>query len=45
MGLPYDYTSPESILEYARLLLGKSLRELYPEAAAYSTEKAGWVKV
>lgn len=39
MGLPYDYTSPESILEYARLLLGKSLRELYPEAAAYSTGK------
>ena len=29
----YDRTSAESILAHARLLLGKSLRELHPEAA------------
>lgn len=30
--LPYDKTSPDSILAYARLLLGKSLHDLYPQA-------------
>ena len=39
MKLPYDYTSKESILEYGRKLLGKSLRELHPEACEYSTGK------
>lgn len=39
MSLPYDYTSKDSILEYAQQMLGKSLRELHPEANAYSTGK------
>ena len=39
MKLPYDHTSKESILEYGRQLLGKSLRELHPEAVEYSTGK------
>ncbi len=30
-NLPYDPTSSESILAYARRLLGKSLQELYPD--------------
>lgn len=32
MNLPYDPTSRESILQYARELLGKSLRIIYPNA-------------
>jgi len=32
MDLPYDHTSPASIEKYARELLGKSLKELHPEA-------------
>lgn len=39
MELPYDYTSKESILAYGRQLLGKSLRELHPEAVEYCTGK------
>lgn len=39
MNLPYDHTSKESILEYGRKLLGKSLKELHPEAVEYSTGK------
>lgn len=34
---PYDETSRESILSYARLILGKSLKDLYPESEEYST--------
>lgn len=33
MPLPYAPSSKDSILEHGRLLLGKSLRELYPDAA------------
>lgn len=40
-ALPYDKTSPESILQYARQLLGKSLWELHPEAHALQTGKGG----
>lgn len=32
MNLPYDQTSAQSILDYARLLLGKTLKEVHPEA-------------
>lgn len=39
MNLPYDHTSPQSILEYGQLLLGKSLKQLHPEAVEYSTGK------
>lgn len=39
MDLPYDYTSKDSILEYGRKLLGKSLRELHPDAIEYSSGK------
>lgn len=39
MKLPYDHTSKESILEYGRLLLGKTLKELHPDAVEYSTGK------
>lgn len=39
MKLPYDHTSKESILEYGRLLLGKTLRDLHPDAVEYSTGK------
>lgn len=39
MQFPYDHTSKDSILEYGRLLLGKTLRELHPEAEEYSTGK------
>lgn len=39
MKLPYDHTSKESIEQYGRLLLGKTLRDLHPEAAEYSTGK------
>lgn len=39
MKLPYDHTSRESILEYGRALLGKTLRELHPDAVEYSTGK------
>ena len=39
--LPYDKTSKDSILEYARQLLGKSLWELYSEAKAIQTGKGG----
>lgn len=35
MSLPYDKNSAESIVKYARLLLGKSLIELHPEARAF----------
>lgn len=34
MGAGYDKTTPEGILAHARMLLGKSLRDLYPEAEA-----------
>lgn len=33
MKLPYDPTSPASIEQYARTLLGESLRNLHPEAS------------
>lgn len=36
---PYDKTSPQSILAHARLLLGKSLHDLYPAAMPLSTGK------
>jgi len=39
VNLPYDPTSKNSILEYGRKLLGKSLRELHPESIEYSTGK------
>lgn len=39
MNLPYNHTSKESILNYGRQLLGKSLRELHPNATEYSTGK------
>lgn len=39
MPLPYDPASKESILNYAQKLLGKSLRDLYPDAEEYSTGK------
>ena len=39
MKHPYDHTSKDSILEHARLLLGKSLKELHPDAAEYSSGK------
>jgi DNA mismatch repair protein MutH len=39
---PYDITSPESLLEFARLLKGKSLRQLHPEAVLYSEGKGGF---
>ncbi len=39
MDYPYDIYSKDSILEYGRQLLGKSLRELCPEAVEYSTGK------
>ena len=41
MNLPYDHTSKNSILDYAQVLLGKSLRECHAEAAQYSTGKGG----
>ena len=34
MVAAYDRTTPDGILAHARLLLGKSLRDLYPEAEA-----------
>ena len=37
--LPYDPTSRDSILEYGRQLLGKSLRALHPDAIEYSSGK------
>lgn len=37
--LPYDKTSPESILKYAQKLLGKSLHDLYPTAKSLNTGK------
>ena len=37
----YDITSPQSLLEFARLLKGKSLRQLHPEAVLYSEGKGG----
>lgn len=41
-SLPYDKTSKESILEYARQLLGKSLAEVHPEIdLAEGLKKAG----
>lgn len=33
MARDYDFTSRESILQHARLILDKSLRDLYPDAA------------
>jgi DNA mismatch repair protein MutH len=39
MEYPYDVNSKDSILEYGRLLLGKSLRDLHPQAIEYSTGK------
>lgn len=41
LGLPYDRTSKDSILRYARLLLGKSLRSLYPDALPVQAGKGG----
>lgn len=41
LSLPYDKTSKESILEYARQLLGKSLWELHAEARQVQTGKGG----
>ena len=38
----YDITSPESLLEFACLLKGKSLRQLHPEAVLYSEGKGGF---
>lgn len=35
----YDNTSKESILEHGRLLLGKTLRDLHPDAVEHSTGK------
>ena len=40
-ALPYDKTSKDSILAYARQLLGKSLWELYAEAKAIQSGKGG----
>ena len=37
----YDKSSPESILSHARLLLGKSIRNLHPSAKLYSDGKGG----
>ena len=39
MNRPYNHTSKESILEYAQKLLGKSLRDLHPEANSLNTGK------
>lgn len=39
MEYPYDINSKISILDYGRLLLGKSLRMLHPDATDYSTGK------
>ena len=39
--LPYDETSKDSILEYGKSLLGKSIRELHAEAEEYSSGKGG----
>lgn len=39
--LPYDKTSSESILQYARQLLGKSIWELYPDVCLPQTGKGG----
>ena len=39
--LPYDKTAKDSILGYAQLLLGKSLRKLHPEAKSIQTGKGG----
>ena len=39
--LPYDSRSPESILAYARKLLGKSLHDLYPTAEIPNGGKGG----
>ena len=37
----YDDTSVADVLRHARLLLGKSLADLYPEVGYYSTGKGG----
>lgn len=39
MELPYNHTSKESILDYAHKLLGKSIRDLHPEASSLNTGK------
>ena len=39
--MPYDKTSSASILDYARKLLGKSIRDLYPMATPLNTGKGG----
>lgn len=39
--LLYDKTSPESILNHARKLLGKSIHDLYPKANPLNTGKGG----
>jgi len=41
MDSTYDNTSKDSILQHARQLLGKSLRDLHSEAINYSTGKGG----
>lgn len=37
----FDKASPESILAHARKLLGKSIRQLHPNAVLYSESKGG----
>jgi len=39
MEFPYDQTSKDSILAYAKELLGNSLRKLHPDSVAYSSGK------
>lgn len=39
--LPYDKESQSSILNYGQKLLGKRLRDLYPDAVEYSSGKGG----
>lgn len=41
LDLPYDKRSKESILKHARLLLGKSLWQLHPEARQLQSGKGG----
>lgn len=41
LDLPYDKRSKESILKHARLLLGKSLWQLHPEARQIQSGKGG----